>query len=372
MSVLQKINVGVVGACKRGASFKNACDALEAVRVHAVCDVDAENLDAAATLFDASEKYIDYEEMLAKSELDAVIIATPMHLHATQSILAMQCNLHVLSEVTAAVSLEECRHLVQACSQSRGIYMMAENANFMKPNVMVRELVRQGLFGTPYYAEAEYLHELKKLNEQTPWRRRWQTGIDGVTYGTHSLGPVLQWMPGERVTEVCCSGSGHHHRDAKGNVYENQDSCVMLCRMASGGLVKIRVDMLSDRPQWLNNFYQLQGTDGCYESARAASEKNRIWLRAKDPNCESWMNLEELENEFLPATWKQSREIAEASGHGGSDYFAMVDFAGAVAGSHPPAIGIHEAMDMTLPGLISQQSIAEGGQWLAVPDSRQW
>jgi hypothetical protein len=38
----------------------------------------------------------------------------------------------------------------------------------------------------------------------------------------------------------------------------------------------------------------------------------------------------------------------------------------------PCPIGIHEAMDMTLPGLISQKSILEGGAWMAVPDSRQW
>ena len=47
-------------------------------------------------------------------------------------------------------------------------------------------------------------------------------------------------------------------------------------------------------------------------------------------------------------------------------------FVDAVANGHAPAVGIHEAMDMTLPGLISQQSIAEGGKWLDVPDSREW
>ena len=45
--------------------------------------------------------------------------------------------------------------------------------------------------------------------------------------------------------------------------------------------------------------------------------------------------------------------------------------AGDRGGSEPP-IGVHEAMDMTLPGLMSQQSIREGGRWLDVPDSREW
>ena len=36
------------------------------------------------------------------------------------------------------------------------------------------------MFGEVYYAEGEYLHELKVLNEVTKWRRRWQTGINGA------------------------------------------------------------------------------------------------------------------------------------------------------------------------------------------------
>jgi len=56
------------------------------------------------------------------------------------------------------------------------------------------------------------------------WRRKWQTGINGVTYGTHSLGPILQWMPGDRVVSVCCAGSGHHYRDPRGAEYEMEDS----------------------------------------------------------------------------------------------------------------------------------------------------
>jgi predicted dehydrogenase len=309
--------------------------------------------------------------MLERSSLDAVIIATPMQFHASQVIAALERGLHVLSEVPAAVSIQECRGLVAAAGSSGAVYMMAENYTYMRANVLVRELVRHGLFGTTYYAEAEYLHELKGLNEITKWRRTWQTGIDGITYGTHSLGPILQWMPGRRVGSVCCAGSGHHYRDPRGELYGNQDSCVMLCRMSDGGLVKIRVDMLSDRPHAMTN-YSLQGTEGCYESARAPGEPNRIWLKSRSPDPNTWMRLEELEEQFLPRFWREATETARSSGHGGGDYFEIMDFLDAIDGRTPTPIGIHEALDMTLPGLISQQSIREDGRWLEVPDSRSW
>jgi predicted dehydrogenase len=249
--------------------------------------------------------------------------------------------------------------------------MMGENFRYTRPNQIVEQLVREGLFGKPYYAEGEYIHELKARNEETPWRRRWQTGIDGVTYGTHSLGPVLQWMPGDRVVSVCCAGSGHNHVDTRGDLYESQASCVMLCKMASGGLVKIRVDMISDRPHSMMN-YQLQGTDGCYESARAPGERDRVWLRSYDADAGAWMDLDELAKRFTPELWRDFGDAAEGAGHGGGDVLEIMDFARAVRGEADPTIGIHEAMDMTLPGLVSQRSVLEGGRWLDVPDSREW
>lgn len=365
------LHIGIVGACGRGASFKTACDAIPAAHIRAVCDVNKDKLHEAALRLGADEEYADYQEMLDKSDLDAVVLGTPMLFHAPQAIAALKKGLSMLSEVTAGVSVEECRELALACKASRGVYMMAENYTYIKSNVLVREMARRGLFGTPYYAEGEYLHELKGLNEITLWRRKWQTGINGITYGTHSLGPILQWMAGDRVVAVSGAGSGHHYRDPRGAEYENEDSCVMLGKMRSGGLVKIRVDMLSDRPHAMTN-YTLQGTDGCYESARAAGDRQRIWLRAKAKDANSWMDLAELEEEFLPDAWRAGAEVAKKTGHGGGDYYEVVSFVEAALGKRPPEIGIHEALDMTLPGLISQQSIMQGGAWLPVPDSREW
>ena len=362
--------IGIAGACGRGASFKLACDAL-GIRVQAACDTNAAGLPDAAARLGAAEQYTDFDTMLDRSALDSVIIGTPMHFHVPQAIAALRRNLHVLSEVPAGVSMDECKALVLAAKASRGIYMMAENYTYIRSNAVVREIVRRGLLGTTYYGEGEYIHELKELNEITRWRRKWQTGINGITYPTHSLGPILQWMPGDRVISACCAGSGHHYKDPRGAVYENEDSCVMLCKMRSGGLVKIRVDMLSDRPHAMTN-YQVQGTDGCYESARAHGDRHRIWLRSRCKDPCTWLDLADLENEFLPEFWKIGDEQARKAGHGGGDYFEVLDFVDAALGKRPAAVGIHDAMDMTLPGLVSQQSILEGGRWIDVPDSREW
>ena len=371
MPVVGKLNVGIVGAAGRGAGFRTALEASGRVHIQAVCDIQEDKLEEARERLGASEKYADYEEMLAQCDLDAVVIGTPMPCHVPQSVAALKRGLHVLSEVPAGVSMEECRELVRACRESDAVYMMAENYTYMRPNVLVRALVKRGLLGQPYYAEGEYVHELKAYNEVTKWRRKWQTGINGLTYPTHSLGPILQWFEGQRVTRVCAAGSGHHYKDPRGIHYENEDSCVMLCDMSGGGLVKIRVDMLSDRPHAMTN-YQLQGTMGCYESARRSGERHNIWLREVHGEPTEWHDLEELAAEYMPEIWREPTEEARKAGHGGGDYFEILDWLDAILDGVPCPIGIHEAMDMTLPGLVSQQSIIEGGKWLDVPDARDW
>ena len=136
----EQFHLGIAGACGRGMSFRIACDALPRVRVHAVCDIDVEALPATAELLGASEQYTDFGDMLERSDLDGVIIATPMPLHAPQAISALNRGLHVFSEVPAAVSIEECRGIVEAAKASRGVYMMGENYTYIRENVLVREL----------------------------------------------------------------------------------------------------------------------------------------------------------------------------------------------------------------------------------------
>jgi len=134
---------------------------------------------------------------------------------------------------------------------------------------------------------------------------------------------------------------------------------------------------LSNRPHAMTN-YQLQGTDGACESSRnGPGDRHKIWLRALNKETR-WLDLDELiEGDSLvrrrmPLVWRRPPPEARCAGHGGGDFYEVRDFVRAVQGKAPCPVGIHETMDMTLPGLVSQQSIKKGGAWLNVPDSRDW
>ena len=112
--------------------------------------------------FEVPGLFTRFEEM--RDAVDAVIIATPLHLHASQAILSLQAEKHVPSEVTAAVSLDECWHLLDAVKSSGKTYMLSENYCYQRDNVLVYEMVRRGLFGEPYFGEGEYMHEIRDMH----------------------------------------------------------------------------------------------------------------------------------------------------------------------------------------------------------------
>ncbi len=360
-----ELKVGIVGA-PRGSGFVRAIQTVSETALVAICDVREDVLNDRADRFGVEQRYTEYEKM-ADSDLDVIIVATPMPLHVPQAIIALEKGKHVLSEVPAAIDLEQCWQLVQAVKKSGRKYMMAENYTYMKPNVLVRAMAQRGLFGEVYFGEGEYIHELKEHNEWTPWRRKWQTGRNGCTYPTHSLGPVIQWFQ-DRVATVCCVGSGHHYRDPRGDLYENEDSTLMVCKMVKGGQINVRLDMLSDRPHNLA-YYSLQGTKGCYEARRGFGDSPKIWL--KDYHADrQWHSLEDFEEEFMPEMWRNPPEEALKAGHGGGDYFEVREFVDCIVNDTKPPVDVYDALDMTVPGLVSEESINRGGVPMPVPDFR--
>jgi predicted dehydrogenase len=116
------LNIGVVGAGKRAASyFTHIPDDLKpAVRLAAIVDPNDRNRASFASLFGSGSavgEYADATQMLEEAYLDAVILAPPNIHHAQLAELAMSRGLHILLEKPVAITAEECRRLWRA-SQS--------------------------------------------------------------------------------------------------------------------------------------------------------------------------------------------------------------------------------------------------------------
>lgn len=362
------LKVGIAGA-NRGTQFCKEFNRYKNVEVIAVMDPDQQSLNAFRRQCEVQYAFTNYEELL-DSGIDIAVIASPMQYHAQQAIEALKRDIHVLCEVTAGITLEECKALLKAVKESKATYMMAENYCYIPENLCIGNMVKKGLFGDIYYAEGEYLHRVQDLHydEQgnETWRKKFQAGRQGLTYGTHSLGPILQWF-NEPIDNIHCIGSG----PSKYPGYTYDDTSLMLCKTESEALIRIRLDMLSSRPHHMK-YYTLQGTKGVYEAPRADKDYHRVWLKDYAKDSESWTPLSEFFSEFLsPEVIHLPVERCD-NNHWGGDYLMIKDYLDSILNDKPVPIDIYRALELTIPCILSEESISSGGNQVKIPDFREW
>ena len=367
-------NIGLVGT--RGGSMLQGFRDIENTTIAAVCDLDESALNAFGDKAGVAPnmRFRVFEDMLA-ADIDAVVIATPMQCHVPQAIAAMLAGKHVLCEVPAAVTMDELWWLIETKEKTGCTYMMAENYCYTPAVQLVKALRDAGYFGTPFYAEGEYLHELDDHYLVTPgglptWRAFWQLGRRGSFYPTHSLGPVMEWFSGDRVMELSCFGTGGGYVRPQ---YRQDELTVTMCRMASGALAKITVACKAPRPHNMHA-YLLQGTKGCYEAPRGLGDDHKIWLEGHPADGEPekskrWRSLWDFRC-HLPERFLNPLKAAQNAGHQGGDYFMIQDFVDAMDSGEEPMANVYRAAEWTAVGLLSELSVVNGGRAMDVPHFR--
>ncbi|WP_165822663.1 Gfo/Idh/MocA family protein [Paenibacillus montanisoli] len=370
------LKIGIVGA--RGLSALQGFKSLPDTEVVALCDLDEAYLKEAAEANGIPRTYRVYEDML-ESDIDAVVVSTPMQLHVPQSIQALLAGKHVLSEVTAGVTMDELWWLKETVEETGLTYMLAENYCYIPQNQMILNMAKQGLFGDIYFGEGEYIHDIRELafrynrdtevreNAKPTWRKYWQLGKRGAYYPTHSLGPVMQWFQGDRIRSVSCYGTGWN-TDPR---FRQEDTTITMLKMASGKLIKLRLDCISKRPHNMT-YYSLQGTKGCYEAPRGFGDDHKIWIEGPEgeqPGEKRWRPLSDF-SDYMPERYRNMTEEQKKAGHWGSDFFIAQDFVRAVNGECKPAIDVYDACEWTAVALLSELSVMNGGREMEMPDFR--
>jgi predicted dehydrogenase len=359
------LGFAIVGA-GRGASLARVLAARADCRVVAVCDVRAERAAAVAAQFPGAWASTRFEELLARPQIDALIIATPAPLHATQAIAALEAGKHVLSEVPALWTLEEGPALVAAARRSKAKYMLAENMAYFAWVQSFEALVRAGFIGTPVYAECEYVHDLRPRMMGSPGDaavcadgRTWRGLMGPAQYCTHDLGPILRMFQ-DRVVTVVGMHTGSHILPGTGII----DAEVVLCRTQHGRVIKFLGSFANARKPAFH-YFCLYGTRGVLESPRVPEEAFKL-CSEMIPHA-AGMNKLALGIEHPDLAGR-----VPGGGHGTCEWLMIEDFVRSIQDDRQPPIDVFTALDWSLPGLLGHVSAESGSQPLAVPDPRTW
>jgi predicted dehydrogenase len=386
---IDSVRIGFVGVGGMGTNHLGNMLRIEGVEVRAICDiVEGKVAHAQDMVVKAGQPKpdgytrgeTDFQRLCQREDLDLVFTATPWEWHVPVCLAAMTNGKHAATEVPAAVTLEDCWQLVETAEKTGRHCVMTENCCYDRTELMILNMVRQGVLGELIHAEGGYLHDLRALKFSNKgeglWRLAHSINRNGDVYPTHGLGPVAQCMNinrGNQFVRLVSMGSqsrglqlfaaekfGPDSPKAKQH-YALSDMVTTLIQTAEGQTITINHD--TDSPHPYSRDILVQGTKGIVR--KYPEEKIYIEGRTKE---HEWEPLESYREEFEHPLWKTIAERSKGAGHGGMDFVEDYRLIQALRTGTPTDWDVYDAAAWSAVSALSESSIAKKNSPVDFPD----
>jgi predicted dehydrogenase len=399
----EAVRFGVVGMGARGRQgWLHSLSLHPDARVVAVCD-EKEWLarqGAREAGLDERAAHVRLDDLLARPDVDAVVIAVEPRRNADAVVRALEAGKHVLCEVPLALTMEDCWRVVLAAERSGRLCAMAEQTCHTPFAAAWRRLVSTGAMGKVTYGEAQYING-KGLDRywrdaRTGARLTWEQARDNphaekthfwdlyhvILYSTHSLAPLLHVLD-DRVVRVTCMATrrpSYYLEEEVGAQVPLPDIQVALMHTAKDTILRMAVGFVSPMPgPEPHHYYHLLGTRGEVETGRRrgsgppglaqayGGSSSLMWL------ADSYLNGRvETEWDYSPYDPRpgRARVTGNASGHSGLDYYPLHEFVACLQQGGRPTVDVYRAADLAGAAILAAESDEGGATPQTVPDFR--
>jgi hypothetical protein len=385
------VRIGFVGVGGQGTAHVQNLLRIEGCVIKAVDDIVPEKVTRIQDLVEQagfprptgySRGPTDFVRMCEQEELDLVFSATPWEWHVPICLAAMRSGKHTATEVPAAYTVDDCWALVESAEKYGKHCVMMENCNYDnydRMEMMVFNMVRQGLFGEILHAEGGYLHDLRSVKFSPEgeglWRRAHSMTRNGNLYPTHGLGPVANCLDinrGDRFASlVSMSGPSRglqlyareHFPDGSPQRQEQYvlgDVNVSLIKTANGRTICVSHETNLPRPY--SRVHVVQGTHGLFQGY-----PHRVYIEGRSKEDE-WEPAEAYLAEFDHPLWKQMEEKSRGAGHGGMDFLEDYRLIKCLREGLPTDMNVYDAAALSVVTPLSEWSVANGSRPIEFPD----
>ncbi|MBP3368807.1 MAG: Gfo/Idh/MocA family oxidoreductase [Clostridia bacterium] len=153
-----KLRVGIIGSGGiSNAHTKGYLQLKDRVELVACCDIDEEKAKRYAEHYGIPTYYTDYNEMLAKENLDCVSVSTWNSAHKGATIAALNAGVNVLCEKPMAMNAEEALEMQAAAEKNGKLLQVGFVRRFGDDTYTIQRFTEEGKIGDIYYAKAQYL-----------------------------------------------------------------------------------------------------------------------------------------------------------------------------------------------------------------------
>jgi len=176
----KQLKIGIVGMGAIGNVHADAYRATGAAEIAAICDVDTTKIAATGDRLGIQRRLTDYRDLLAEP-IDAVLVCVGNTLHREVAVAALKAGKHVFLEKPMAMNAAQAQEIAAAAKKARKVLQMGMVHRQNPTAMIIREYVKDGLFGEIYHLRAVML------------RRRGIPGLGGwfTTKAQSGGGPMI-------------------------------------------------------------------------------------------------------------------------------------------------------------------------------------
>jgi len=286
-----RIRLGFIGVANRGGQLISAFSKHDDMEIVALCDVCESTLNAAnARLGGRVATFGDFRKLIDRDDVDAVVIATPDHWHAIQTITACDAGKDVYVEKPLSITIHEGRRMVEAARRNQRVVQVGTHRRSGKMYASVAEMVQAGKIGKATVCRAYHRsnmtpsgigHEkpcdppadldwdmwlgprpLRPYQKNiAPYKFRWWTLYSSQTAnnGVHFL-DLIRWMTGDLAPASICAMGGRYAVDDDRTI---PDTMQVVYEFPAGRLVLFGMYETCGNPTMARGGYvELRGTKG--------------------------------------------------------------------------------------------------------------
>ena len=327
---MSHLKIGLVGL-GHGQTLLGANLGEMPLKVTAICDTNAEKLKAAGEEYGIRDTTTDFNDLVAREEIDIVGIYTPGPLHADQILAALDAGKHVMVTKSMVYTMEEVERVVEAVDRTGRVLMVTQSLRGRTDFMEAKRACDAGEIGELFMAESHYVHDLRPVYDYSPWRVDMPQDLI-LGGGCHPI-DLLRWFMGD-IEEVHCYGL----RSGVAKDYPQEDNFVINVRFKSGAIGRIAAFLGIVHPPGVpGNGLTVYGTKGTIIDGR----------KRLDPEG------------FLPAR-AYTAEFPDARGHRGEMLVMLQHMANCVLKGERPWVGVREGARVVSTGLACWESLRTG------------
>lgn len=248
---MEEIAIGVIGCGYMGRAEAAICSELEGVRVAAVFDEIEDRAKQLAADIDCDVAQ-SLENIVSRSDVQAVVVATPNYAHAEAVVAAHDRGKSVFVEKPMALNTKDCGKMILAHKKSGQVLMLGHPMRTYPGIRRVWSWIHDGGLGDVVAVDARRTGWLPAGYDG--WKVRNATSGGHLFHHIHEV-DLIHWLAGE-ITEVCCYGANRVHA---GLVDAQDDVVYGVIRLDNGAIGSFKYGSAFHLPEHEVRIYGTKG-----------------------------------------------------------------------------------------------------------------